>query len=161
MPTRAPDKTGKGVFLDALGDLNMCDHYKVTEANQKLIPKILTLQFCMKWKIHIYHAGSSDHYMSIVQGRLIAGGTSDRRARQTCFFSAENTSLVPTEAEREHWKSTYHVKQTTARAGKRMASRAPSPTSKQHFHTTSDLQCSQWQGRIGCQDIASSSSSKR
>ena len=56
------------------------------------------------------------------------------------------------EAEREHWKSTYYLKQTTAggadcghhRASrfansKRMASRAFSSTRKQYFHTTTDF----------------------
>ena len=39
------------------------------------------------WKVFIYRTGSSNNYRSIVEGELIAGGTSGRRGRQACFFS--------------------------------------------------------------------------
>ena len=38
----------------------------------------------MSGEYRIYHTGSSNNYRSIVEGGLIAGGTSDRRGRQAC-----------------------------------------------------------------------------
>lgn len=45
----------------------------------------------------IHHTESSINYRSIVEGGQIAGGTSDRRGRQACFFPAMDPleELVP------------------------------------------------------------------
>ena len=41
----------------------------------------------MRESMHLPHR-ILGHYRSIIEGGLIAGGTSDRRGRQDCFFSA-------------------------------------------------------------------------
>ena len=45
-------------------------------------------EFPYEWNVDIYHTVSSHNHMSIAEGGEIAGGTSDRRGRQACFFSA-------------------------------------------------------------------------
>ena len=53
------------------------------------------LEILYEWQVHIHHAGSSNNYRSVVEGGLVAGGTSDRRGRQACFFSGMNPMEEP------------------------------------------------------------------
>ena len=63
----------------------MRGHNGVPEVN----PTFFTpLQIPYEWKPLIYHTGSLNNCRSLVQGGLIAGGTSDRKGRQAWFFSA-------------------------------------------------------------------------
>ena len=57
----------------------------------RIDPTFFTLlEMSYQWKVHVYHTGSSNNDKPIGAGGLIAGGTSDRRGRQTCFFSASD-----------------------------------------------------------------------
>ena len=55
----------------------------------RIDPKFCTvLEILYVWKVYIYHTRPSNNFRSIVEGGLIAGGTTHRRGRQACFFSA-------------------------------------------------------------------------
>ena len=87
----ASDRLGFESYLDAHGTPQYIRAIQGHSGTPRIDPKFCTLiKNLKKWKVHSYHTGSSHHYVSFVEGGLIAAGPSDRRGRQTHFFSAMN-----------------------------------------------------------------------
>ena len=85
----APDRVTFGYRFDPHGETQYIRSIQGHSSVPSLYPKFFTLlETLYEWTVHNYHTGSLNNYRSIVEGRPIDGGTSDRRGRQACLLSA-------------------------------------------------------------------------
>ena len=78
--------------LDARGEPQYARSTQGHSGVSDVDPNFVTLlEIPNDWETHINHTGSLNNYRSIVQGRLIAGGTSDRRRRQIMLLLSDAT----------------------------------------------------------------------
>ena len=83
----APDRVRIEYCLDPHGERQYIRAMQGHRGVPRVDPTFFTLlEIPYEWKVHSYHTES---YRSIVEGGLIAGGTSDRRARHTCFSAMD------------------------------------------------------------------------